>query len=88
LWQIVISAHEVKNNQALYYEVPRRPTTLIDRYLRRFRTCLAESGNPYLFPVGSRRKPPHTLSQQIRRAIIDWVEIDMTPTSSVILPPA
>ena len=79
LWQIAIPAHEVKNNQALFYEVPRRPTTLIDRYLRRFRTCLAESGNPYLFPVGSRRKPPHTLSQQIRRAIIHWVGIDMTP---------
>lgn len=78
LWQIDIPAHEVKNDQALFFELPRQPTTLIDRYLRRFRPCLAESGNPYLFPVGSRKKNTPGLSQQIRRAIADWVGIDMS----------
>jgi integrase len=79
LWQIDIPPHEVKNNQALVFEFPRRATALVDRYIRRFRPSLAAPGNPYLFPVGSRQKPPHWLSQQIRRVLADWVGIDMTP---------
>src|ERR1700757_1334216 len=65
LWQIDIPAHEVKNNQALVYELRRQTTTLADRYIRRFRPSLAAPNNPYLFPVGSTHKDPHVLSQQI-----------------------
>jgi integrase len=79
LWQVDIPAHEVKNDQALTYELPRRATALVDRYIRRFRPSLVEPGNPYLFPVGSRHKDPHALSQQIRGALADWVGIHMTP---------
>ena len=79
LWQIDIPPHEVKNDQPLVHELPRRVTALLDRYLRRFRPALAEPGNPYLFPVGSTRKGSHGLSQQIRRVLADWVGIYMTP---------
>jgi integrase len=78
LWQIDIAAHETKNNQALVYELPRRTTALVDRYIRHFRPSLAGPGNPFLFPVGSRGKTPHKLSQQIRRVLADWVGIYMT----------
>jgi integrase len=79
LWQIDIPRHEVKNDQPLVHELPRRVTTLLDRYVRRFRPTLAEPGNPYLFPVGSTHKGSHGFSQQIRGALADWVGIDMTP---------
>jgi integrase len=79
LWLIDIPAHEVKNDQALVYELPRRTTALVDRFIRRFRLSVAAPGNPYLFPVGSGRKSPPKLSQQIRRVLADWVGIDMTP---------
>jgi integrase len=79
LWQIDIPAHEVKNNQALVYELRRQTTTLVDRYMHRFRPSLAAPGNRYLFPVRSTQKDPHLLSQQIRRTLADWVGIDMTP---------
>src|SRR5215472_12083335 len=79
LWQIDIPPHEVKNDQPLVHELPRRVTTLLDRYLRRFRPALAAPGNPYLFPVGPTSKGSPGFSQQIRRALADWVGIDMTP---------
>jgi integrase len=79
LWQIDIPPHEVKNEQALVYELPRAATTLVDRFIRRFRPVLAAPGNPYLFSVDSRCKYPHALSQQIRWVLADWVGIDMTP---------
>jgi integrase len=79
LWQIDIPAHEVKNDQPLVHELPRRVTTLVDRYIRRFRPALAAAGNPYLFPVASTHQGSHGLSQQIRGALADWVGIDMTP---------
>ena len=79
LWHVDIPSHEVKNNQALVFEFPRRVTALVDRYIRRFRQSLAAPGNPYLFPVGSGPKAPHALSQQIRKVLADWVGIDMTP---------
>jgi integrase len=78
LWQIDIPGHQVKNGEPLSYELPHRTTALIDRYIRHFRPLLAEPGNPYLFPVGSKCKRPALLSRQIREAIADWVGIDMT----------
>jgi integrase len=79
LWQIDIPPHEVKNDQALVYELPRVATTLVDRFIRRFRPALAAPGNPYLFPVDARHKQPHALSLQIRWVLADWVGIEMTP---------
>jgi integrase len=79
LWQIDIPSQEVKNDQPLVHELPRRVTTLVDHYLRRFRPALAAPGNNYLFPVGSTHKGLHGLSQQIRGVLADWVGIDMTP---------
>jgi hypothetical protein len=60
------------NDQPLVHELPRRVTTLLDRYIRRFRPALALPGNPYLFPVGSTHKGSQGLSQQIRGALADW----------------
>jgi integrase len=34
LLQIDIPPHEVKNDQHLFHELPRRPTDLVDRYIR------------------------------------------------------
>jgi len=79
LWQIDIPPEQVKNDQNLVHELPRRVTALVDRYIRRFRPVLAAAGNPYLFPVGSKHKQPHALSQQIRWVLADWIGIDMTP---------
>jgi integrase len=79
LWQIDIPPHEVKNDQPLVHELPRCVTTLLDRYIRRFRPMLATPGNPHLFPVGSTYKSSKALSRQIHRVIADWVGIDMTP---------
>jgi integrase len=79
LWQIDIPPDEVKNKQHLVHELPQPVTSLVDRHLQRFRPARAAPGNPYLFPVGSKSKNPHDLSQQIRRIIADWVGISMTP---------
>jgi len=79
LWQIDIPPDEVKNNQHLVHELPRSVTTLVDRYVQRFRPVLAAPGNPYLFPGRLKSKDPHELSQQIRRVIADWIGINMTP---------
>ena len=50
---IDIPPREVKNGEALVYELPRNVTALVDRYTRRFRPAIAAGGNPYLFPSGS-----------------------------------
>jgi integrase len=78
LWFIDIPEHEVKNRRRLIYELSRRVTTLIDRYIRDYRPLIAEPGNTYLFPVGSAHKSPPVLSQQIRWTIADWVGDEMT----------
>ena len=78
-WLIDIPPEQVKNSVPLFYELSQRATPVLDRLISHFRPLRAESGNPYLFPVGSTHKDPHSLSQQIRRAIADWVGIDMTP---------
>jgi integrase len=77
-WLIVIPAAEVKNTLDLAYRLDREATTLVDRFVERYRPPLAMPGNPYPFPVGTRSKKPHGLSVQIRRVIADWVGIDMT----------
>ena len=79
LWQIDIPRHEVKNDQPLVHELPRRATVIVDRYIRGFRPLLAAPGNPYLFPSGSNPCNQAKLSQQIRGVLADWVGIDMTP---------
>ena len=78
LLQIDIPGHLVKNGEPLVYELPRGATALVDRYIRHFRPTIAAAGNPYLFPVGSKHKQPHALSQQIRWVLADWVGIEMT----------
>jgi integrase len=78
LWQIDIPPDEVKNQQHLVHELPSDVTSLVDRFVERFRPFLAPPINPYLFPGRSKSKQPHELSQQIRRTIADWVGIDMT----------
>lgn len=79
LWQIHIPADEVKNNQALVYELPFRVTAMLDRFIRHFRPLLIQTDNPYLFPVGSRYKHERVLSKQIRRMIENRVGVHMTP---------
>jgi hypothetical protein len=59
LWQIDIPPHEVKNDQSLVHELPRCVTTLVDRYIRRFRPVLAAPGNP-TFSRSGRHTKAHT----------------------------
>jgi integrase len=77
-WYIDIPAAEVKNGVHLVHEL-RFVTPIIDGYLKKYRPLLAQPGNPYLFPVGTKSKNPHDLSQQIRRVIANFVGINMTP---------
>lgn len=75
---IEIPPEEVKNSVRLSYELSRRVTTVVDRFVRDFRPQLAKPGNPYLFPVGSTHKTPKYLSREIRQVIGEWVGIDMS----------
>jgi integrase len=75
---IEIPPEEVKNSVRLSYELPRRVTSFVDRFVRDFRPLLANAGNPYLFPVRSHHKDPKAFSREIRQVIADWVGIDMS----------
>ena len=80
LWHIVLPRHEVKNGEALEYELPSATTRLVDVYLRQFRPALAPGGSRHLFIVaGGTPKSQTTLSQQIKAAILEHVGIAMTP---------
>ena len=75
---IEIPPEEVKNSVRLSHELPRRVTSVVDRFVRDFRPLLAKAGNLYLFPVGSTHKTPKYLSREIRQVIAEWVGIDMS----------
>jgi hypothetical protein len=79
LWLIEIPPQEVKNGAPLLYELSSRVTAMVDRYLRNFRSRLAQPGNTYLFPFGASHKGAPGFSHQIRGVIADWVGIDMSP---------
>jgi integrase len=78
-WVLMIPATEVKNKRELVYKLEPEATALVDTFIERYRLVLAPPGNAYLFPVGSKCKSSHHLSQQIRRVIEKWVGIYMTP---------
>jgi integrase len=75
---IDIPPEEVKNEAHLLYELPRRVTSVVDRFVRDFRPMLAKPPNPYLFPVGSHHKDPKAFSREIRQVIAEWVGVDMS----------
>jgi hypothetical protein len=49
LWQIDIPPHEVKNGEALVYELPHRATAQVDCYIRRFRRRSPHATTPICF---------------------------------------
>ena len=75
---IEIPPEEVKNSVRLAHELPRRVTSVVDRFVRDFRPTLAKPHNRYLFPVGSHHKDPKSFSREIRQVIGEWVGIDMS----------
>ena len=75
---IEIPPEEVKNAVRLLYELPRRVTSLVDRFIRDFRPTLAMPDNRYLFPVKSHHKDSKAFSREIRHVIAEWVGIDMS----------
>ena len=75
---IDIPAEEVKNEVHISYELSRRVTSIVDRFIRDFRPMLAKPDNRYLFPVGSHHKDSKGFSREIRQVIAHWVGIDMS----------
>jgi len=71
-WYVGIAAGEVKNEQRLVHEL-KFVTPIIDRYLEKYRPLIAQPGNPYLFPVGSKSKnPPICRSRYATRSPTSW----------------
>lgn len=47
---IVIPAEQTKNNMALVFPVSAKTSDLLTRWIREFRSLLADPDNPYIFP--------------------------------------
>jgi integrase len=75
---IVIPAVEVKNREALTFEVSRPLGELLDAYLARARPVLAEDAVGFLFPARQGgAKSPAQLAVQIKRTISQETGIDL-----------
>ena len=67
---IVIAAGEVKNREALTFEISEALGELLDAYLNRARPVLMEDAGGFLFPARQAgAKAPAQLAAQIKRAI-------------------
>jgi integrase len=67
---LVIPAGEVKNKNALEFELPPDVVRLLELYLKKFRPLLVTDGSSYLFPARQGgAKTPAQLAEQIKRAI-------------------
>lgn len=67
---IVIQPYETKNSSPVEWPVPPETARLLETYLRRYRSLLAASSNPYLFP--GRGDAPRS-DAGIAKGIIDTV---------------
>ena len=73
---IVIAAGEVKNREALTFEISEALGELLDAYLNRARPVLMEDAGGFLFPARQGgAKAPAQLAAQIKRAIFLETEI-------------
>ena len=80
LIHLVIGADEVKNEQAIEYELPNPLTDMIDVYVERFRPLLTKPDNVYLFPDRAHgHKAQATLSQQIKETVWKRTGLYMRP---------
>jgi integrase len=67
---LVIPAGEVKNDNALEFELPPDVVRLLELYVKKFRPLLVTDGSSYLFPARKGgAKTPAQLADQIKRAI-------------------
>lgn len=67
---LVIPAGEVKNDNALEFELPPDVVRLLELYLKKFRPLLVTDGSSHLFPARQGgAKTPAQLADQIKRAI-------------------
>jgi integrase len=70
IMHLVIPAGEVKNDNALEFELPPDVVRLLELYLEKFRPLLVTDGSAYLFPARQGgAKTPAQLAEQIKRAI-------------------
>jgi integrase len=70
IMHLVIPAGEVKNDNALEFELPPDVVRLLELYLKRFRPVLVTDGSSYVFPARQGgAKTPAQLAEQIKRAI-------------------
>jgi integrase len=77
---IVVSASEVKNEEALEYPLPPESGDLIERYIREFRPRLTSSANTALFPgAGDGPKNQTCLGKQISKTILDRTGLQVHP---------
>ncbi|WP_296711513.1 tyrosine-type recombinase/integrase [Rhodoblastus sp.] len=75
---IVIPAQEVKNREALTFEVSANLGELLDAYLARGRPVLAEDAGGFLFPARQGgAKTPAQLAAQIKRTIAQETGVDL-----------
>lgn len=76
LAHISIPADEVKNDEALDYELPRHVATMLRIYVNKYRPMLTRASSEWLFPIRDGRcKRADTLSKQISRTL--WNDLGL-----------
>jgi len=77
---LVIDAQEVKNNQALEFELPPETVNLLRLYLEEYRPRLTTSDNLWLFPGrGNSFKVPAALGKQISDTVAKEIGLEIHP---------
>jgi integrase len=66
---ILLSADEVKNDNAIHWPIPPESRKLIETYVKRYRPQLVEPGNPYLFGQGNGQRSAEHLSYWLSRYV-------------------
>jgi integrase len=74
---IVIPGHEVKNEQALHYKLPRSVIQLFDLYLKIYRPLLLKGTNTtaLFVSLNGKQKQPHHLGAQIPKFVQEQTKL-------------
>ena len=78
--RLVFNADEVKNDQAMTFDIPAAVQPLLDEYLQHFRPLLEPGNSGFLFiTVRGARKSADSLRDGVTKAIKRHIGIHMTP---------
>ena len=78
--RITIPANEVKNSQALDFNLPQQTSERIARYIEEWRSIYLPKANPYLFPGRNMQPKDMTaVRRQIEKALWDHAGLRLTP---------